>query len=625
MGAQESGLASNADLKSALAEGRADFWEQLGRRTAAAEAFEDVWFLSRLRQRARRSGPPAPEATPLRVALLGGTSLFPFQELLEHFLAAEGIATELFVGEYDDYTAQILEPESELHAFRPEVLVLIPAPQRCRYAGGPADPRERVEEQAHALVRDLLGLCRTASERSGADVVLANFLPPAGIDLGPYRSKTLASDWSYTKLVNLELGLQAPGTVHLCDLEFLAARLGTPEAEDARAWFESKQPCSPRLLVDFAREAARVAASTRRTPKKVLVLDLDNTLWGDVIGDAGLEGIELGDTSPRGEAFKAFQRYVATLTRRGVVLAVASKNEHEIAMEPFEKHPEMVLRAEDIACFKANWEPKSENIRVIADELGLGLDSFVFVDDNRAEIEIVNQFVPEVATLHLGDDPSRFVRLLQDSGHFERLSITEADAARTGQYRAEAERRALASQTTDMDSYLSSLEMEARIRDFDETDLPRITQLINKSNQFNLTTRRRSQAEVAALAASADHTAFTLRLADRFSDHGLISVLVGERRDAELVLDTWLMSCRVLKRGVEVEALNELVARAARLGCRTLTGHYLPTKRNAMVRGLYPSLGFELVEEAPERTTWRLDVAGYEPRKTHIQCKSETA
>jgi FkbH-like protein len=446
-------------------------------------------------------------------------------------------------------------------------------------------------------VNDLIELTRKVNNKTGAEVILANFMPPARHDPGEYRARTLGSDWNFRKWVNLELGLNAPSFLRICDLEYLSHRVGGLASRDERSWFESKQPCSPALMVEVAREVAHLIGSLKRATKKVLVLDLDNTLWGGVIGDDGLEGIELGDTSPRGEAFKAFQKYIASLKERGVLLGVCSKNDYAKAVEPFEKHPEMALRMEDIVSFKANWDPKSDNLRAMAADLNLGLDSFVFVDDNPAEIEIVRQFAPEVTTLLLGPDPAAYVAQLQDCRLFEPRAITAEDAERTSQYRSDAQRKELQESVTDMDSYLESLAMEAVISEFTPVDVPRLSQLINKSNQFNLTTRRRSEAEVIAVINDPGNIAYSMRLKDRFGDHGLISVIIGKKAGEAMHIDTWIMSCRVLKRQVEEEILNELARLAGARGCERLEGLYLPTAKNEMVRDFYSRMGFSLTRE----------------------------
>jgi FkbH-like protein len=608
-------------LKALLSQGNPEFWEVLKTLTSEARDFEELFLLVSLRKKARARQLARPGGGPekIKVALLGGYSLYPFHELLEHLCEMEGTPCELWLGDYDNYIAEIMDESSGLYAFAPQVVVLVPAGRRCRYDGNLADPRQAQQIAAGKVVNSLLEVVRRLHEGTRAEIILANFMLPARHDLGAYRSRTLGSDWTFRKWVNLELGLNAPACLHICDLEFLANRLGGIQAHDERAWFESKQPGSAALLVDFAREVVRLIGSLRRPPKKVLVLDLDNTLWGGVVAEDGLEGIELGDTSPRGEAFKAFQTYLLSLKPRGVLLAVCSKNDHARAAEVFEKHPEMVLRMEDLVSFKANWEPKSDNIRQMAAELNLGLDSFVFVDDSPAEIEIVRQFAPEVTTILLGPDASGHAAQLQDCRLFEPRNLTIEDAERTGQYRAEVKRKELQSSAADMGSYLESLAMEAAISEFAPVDVPRLAQLINKSNQFNLTTRRRTEAELQALLAEPNYAGFSIRLKDRFVDHGLISIVIGSKRDGTMEIDTWLMSCRVLKRQVEAEALNELARLAANRGCARLAGVYLPTAKNEMVRDFYPGMGFTLTAENEQRREFELALEKFQPVRTGIK------
>jgi FkbH-like protein len=495
----------------------------------------------------------------------------------------------------------------------------MPSEKRCKYPGKLTDAREMQQGEAKRAVDSLLELARKLHDKTQGEVIMTNFMLPARHDLGAYRSRSLGSDWSFRKWVNLELGLNAPSFLHICDLEFLANRLGGVRAQDDRAWFESKQPCSAALLPDVAREVVHLMSTLRRAPKKVLALDLDNTLWGGVVADDGIEGIEIGDTSPRGEAFKAFQKYIASLKERGVLLAVASKNDHAKAAEVFQRHPEMILRLDDFVSFKANWEPKSENIRLMATELNLGLDSFVFVDDNPAEIEIVRQFVPEVETILLGPDPAEYVARLQDCRLFEPRNITSEDVERTKQYRSETQRQALAATITDMNAYWESLEMEGEASEFTKLDVPRLSQLINKSNQFNLTTRRRSEADLLALMEDPDVVGFSFRLKDRFGDHGLISIVIARKMGTTMTVDTWLMSCRVLKRQVEEEVLNELARLAQARGCTMLEGVYLPTAKNEMVRDFYTRMGFALTQEDADGRKFELSAASFQPLPTKIK------
>ncbi|MBL0196238.1 MAG: HAD family hydrolase [Myxococcales bacterium] len=608
-------------LRAQLAEKDPAFWEGLARCTRDTHAYTELLTLSTMRKRGVRAFGAASGA-PLRVALIGANALQALGDLVEQMLLAAGFAASVFLGEYDSYEFEIRDADSALNQFQPQVVLILPSERRCRYSGPVTDPLGVVQPFAAAWADDLLGLCRTLHDRTGAEILLANLALPGGFSLGAYRAKAPGSDWSFRKLTNLALGFAAPAYVHICDVEFLCARRGLLASRDDRAWFQSKQPGSPELLVDLAKEVAHLVTSLRRAPAKVLVLDLDNTLWGGIIGDDGIEGIEIGTTSPRGEAFRAFQEYILSLKDRGVLLAVCSKNEDAAARGPFEKHPEMLLRLKDIVAFYANWQPKSENIKAIATELGLGLDSFVFVDDNPAEVEIVRQFVPAVTTILLGADPADYRRQLEDSRLFEPLQLTGEDARRTDQYRVESERRALQSDATDMPTYLASLEMNAVISPFTAVDIPRVSQLTNKSNQFNLTTVRRTESEIRALMESPAHRCFTVRLSDRFGDHGLVVVAIGRvdltTTPTSFHIDTWLMSCRVLKRQVEEVTLNELFRLATEAGCEEVVGVYRPTAKNAMVAELLPNFQFAETSASADERRYRRSATSYVPTETKI-------
>lgn len=612
-------------LKGLLAKKDSEFWRVLRNATGSATSFESLFSLSRLRLKGIREAVPGrPETARSRIALLSGYTTWPLREIFEHLLEAQGISCDLFVGEFDNYVSEILEADSPLYSFKPNLVILIPSARRCSASGPLVGATSEQRAQVESQVTSVLDLCGRVHGRTSADVILCNFVPPPYFDPGPFRSRSLGADWTFRRYVNLELGLRAPSEVHLCDLEYLAARRGLLASRDDRAWFESKQLGSPEFIADVARDLSHIVTSLKGGPKKVLVLDLDNTLWGGVVGDDGLNGIEVGDTSPRGEAFKAFQRSILALWQRGILLAVCSKNEDGIAREVFERHPEMVLRLEHFAAFKANWNPKSENIKSIASELSLGLDSFVFIDDNPAEIEIVRQFCPTVTTFLLGPDPAQYAATLQDTRLFEPIRVTPEDLDRGRQYQVEALRRSHLAQATDMGSYLRSLEMVAVVSPLDETDLPRATQLVNKSNQFNLTTVRRTEAEVRALTNEPRFACFTVRLSDRFGDHGLISVLFCEIVEQAVRVETWVMSCRVLKRQVEDVVVNELARIARARGCDRLIGVYVPSAKNAMVRELYPSLGFTPTDATSQRSTYSLSMADWSDRHHAIQVQRRT-
>jgi FkbH-like protein len=349
-------------------------------------------------------------------------------------------------------------------------------------------------------------------------------------------------------------------------------------------------------------------------------LDLDNTLWGGVIGDEGIGQIRLGAGNAEGEAYVAFQRYIKGLKTRGVILAVCSKNEDHVAREVFEKHPEMVLRTDDISCFVANWTDKASNLRNIAKQLNIGLDSIVFVDDNPAERSIVRQLVPEVCVPELPEDVTGYIRALERHRFFQVVAVNTEDLRRTEMYRANLEREQAGSSADSLDAFLRSLDMRAVIGPVNSTTVERTAQLIARSNQFNLTTRRYSNGEVQAIAEDPDWLTGTVSLFDRFGNNGLISVLLAKVQHDVLLIDTWLMSCRVLKRGVEDFLLANLVKTARSRGLRVIRGEFIPTTKNDLVRQHYGRLGFSLIsEDFDGHTYWELAVESWTGRNCFIQ------
>jgi FkbH-like protein len=394
----------------------------------------------------------------------------------------------------------------------------------------------------------------------------------------------------------------------LLDVAGIAETVGLAAWHDPTLWNMAKLPFAGRFVPLHAEHVGRLLGALRGKSRRCLVLDLDNTVWGGVIGDDGLEGIQVAQGDATGEAHLSVQRTALALRDRGVVLAVSSKNEDEIARSPFRKHPEMLLKEEHIAVFQANWNDKATNIKSIAEELSLGLESFAFLDDNPVERGIVREILPQVAVPELPADPALYARTLLAGGYFEAVAFSGEDRKRADMYQDNARRVALQKQAGDVDAYLASLRMEITFQPFDETGRTRISQLINKSNQFNLTTRRYTEAEVAA----AERDCFTLqvRLADAFGDNGMISVVVCRRNGADWLVDTWLMSCRVLGRKVENAVLQELLREAEARGIGRIVGTYQPTDRNKLVERHYEKLGFTLLERDPDgRTVWELDVA----------------
>ncbi len=371
------------------------------------------------------------------------------------------------------------------------------------------------------------------------------------------------------------------------DLNSLAATIGHAQWHDWTRWFSYKIPTTPEASLAIARSTAAIIAAIFGKSKKCLVLDLDNTLWGGIIGDVGRDRIDIGKETPLAEAYTAFQQYCLDLRGRGVLLAVCSKNQQEIAREGF-SHPDSVLKLEHFSAFKANWEPKHENLQAIAAELNLGLDSFVFVDDNPAERALVRAQLPMVLTPEVGSDVSLYPAILQATRCFETVRLSKEDLERADAYTANAARASTAAKFADYGAYLDSLQMSAEIELFSPVYLDRISQLINKSNQFNLTTRRFTYAEVEGMSKNRAYIPLYGKLADSFGDNGLVSVVIGRREETVLHLDLWLMSCRVLKREMELAMLDVLVQHAASSGIETLIGYYYPTAKKQDGGGLLP-------------------------------------
>jgi FkbH-like protein len=372
--------------------------------------------------------------------------------------------------------------------------------------------------------------------------------------------------------------------------------------------------------VAVARSLASMVRAIYGKSRKVLVLDLDNTIWGGIIGDDGIEKIQIGRETPVAEAYTAFQEYCLSLHRRGILLAVCSKNDEEIAKQGFE-HPDSVLKLEHISSFKVNWEPKHENILAIARELNLSVDSFVFVDDNPAERAIVEAQIPGIAVPNIGNEVSRYAAVIDEGRYFEPVALSQEDLTRAALYRSNTERSNAEAQFANYGDYLDSLEMSAEIQPFNSLYLERITQLTNKTNQFNLTTRRYTLAEMEAVMQDERYVGLYGRLSDRFGDNGLISIMLGRREHDVLHIDLWLMSCRVLKRDMELAMLDVLVEHAKAANITSLRGYYLPTKKNGMVADHYEKLGFQQYSLDPESksSVWTLEIQTYTPRNRHIR------
>ena len=589
--------------------------EKLGQqiRMLASSALNEnqLMRLAKVIAGARRAGHSLMPLTPYRLGLIGNATMDLIVPVLEATAARHGIALECFPAAYDQAVQESLSAESSINRAAPNG-VLIALDWRglpIRHTPGQG---EAAQETTKAVVDYLQLISGGIRQNSKAVCIVQNLAAPPETLFGSLDRVLPGAPRHVVDEINRAIaeGMRDSSDV-LFDVASLAETVGLANWHSPSEWALAKLPFSQEFLPLYAEHVCRIIAALCGKSRRCLVLDLDNTLWGGVIGDDGLKGIKIAQGDATGEAYLNFQRYALALRERGVVLAVSSKNEDETARSPFRHHAEMLLREEHFAVFQANWSDKATNIQAISEELSLGLESLVFVDDNPFERDLVRRALPQVAVPEMPSDPVLYARTLSAAGYFETATFSSEDLSRASYYDGNARRANLQKQVGDLQAYLASLKMEITFRPFDETGRARITQLISKSNQFNLTTRRYTEAEVASVEADPSCFSMQVRLSDTFGDNGMISVVICRPRSAdEWEIDTWLMSCRVLGRCVESMVLRELLHHAALRNIRQLIGVYRPTDRNKLVEQHYAKLGFTLSEELPGGVTvWRLDVA----------------
>ncbi|MEM7658257.1 MAG: HAD-IIIC family phosphatase [Bacteroidota bacterium] len=556
----------------------------------------------------------------LRCALLG--------ERTTQFLAGQlppagkikGLEIALYQGGYDQIQAEVLNPTSDLYQFQPEILVLLPSLGKRKRQFYALDSAEQ-QDFAQTYLAEQRQLIQTLRKQITGPIILGNL--EIGLDEGfGHGANRQPASWLHQlRKINvglMELAIEAE-SVHVLDIAALVSQVGLQQAQDPSLYVNADLPFTMDMEAYLAQALAQMMAAIRGKIKKCLVLDLDGTIWGGIIGDDGVAGIQVGGSGV-GKAFLELQQWAKHLQQRGIILAICSKNEQRIAEAPFLSHPEMALKREDIAVFVANWSPKSENIRHIQEVLNLGLDSIVFLDDNPVERAEVRAALPQVAVPDLPKDPAKRLAYLRQCNFFEAASLSSSDSQRTQQHQAEAQRTASKPQFSDLKQFLQSLEMQAKVQPFQAAQLPRLAQLSQRTNQFNLRTLRYSEAELKLIMASPRHLTLQLELTDTFGPYGLIAMVIGEMQaDGRLFLQHWCMSCRVFQRGVEQLTLNQLVSFARQMGATHLLGEIIATPKNGPVRELYQRLGFVQTE----KEQWELALAEAMPLPHEIQLLNE--
>jgi FkbH-like protein len=555
----------------------------------------------------------------VKVAVLADSASQLFCQALKGYGYTQQINLDIWEADYDQIYQTVLDTDSALYASKPDYVIIYQSVQKLLSSFYKKNQQQKIMF-AQEQLQFLQTVTGTISKALNTNIIIVNYNEINDAVFGNFANKIENSFTYQLRKLNYELMNMAIAkkNINICDLSAIQNTVGSTAAISEKLYINTDNTLNINTLPAVAKSICDIVLAYSGKFKKCVILDLDNTLWGGIIGDDGMEGIQIGDLGI-GKAFTNFQKWILQLKERGIILAVCSKNTEHIAKEPFEKHPDMVLKPEDIAVFVANWNNKADNIRHIQSTLNIGFDSIVFLDDNPAEREIVKREIPEVTVPDLPEDPAEYLSFLYQQNLFETTSFTEADSKRNDQYREEAGRAVLQQSFTNEAAFLQSLEMTAEIKPIDKFTLPRAAQLTQRSNQFNLRTIRYTEEQLKEICNDKNIFTFTITLKDKFGDYGLISLLILKKTAPDTIfIDTWIMSCRVLKRNVEEVALNQLVDLAQQQQCKKIAGEYIATTKNGLVKDHYKNLGFS----TDSNNVWQLETGSYKPKNNFIQIKN---
>ena len=576
----------------------------------------DAGYLLKKSKRIKRTllEQTAADGTPVtflkkRIAVLGGSTTHDIIRMLELFLLNYGIEPEFYESEYAQYWQDAMFDNEELVQFRPDLIYIHTTGRNITFFPDMEDSLQGIEDKLEAQMNHFRVMWEKLENTYHCPVIQNNFEFPFYRILGNRDSYDPHGKTAFIQRLNMEFARYAAQQEHfyIYDIQYESAAFGLDRWTDPSYWHMYKYAMSMQAIPDFAFHLSHIIKAVFGKNKKAFVLDLDNTLWGGIVGDDGPENLEIGQETSMGQVYQEFQGYLKEHKKIGVLLNVDSKNEEENALAGL-KHPEGILKPEDFIVIKANWLPKSQNLTEIASELNIGRDALVFVDDNPAEREIIRQHVPETAVPEMTDgdqvNPDQFIRILDKNAYFEVVTLSEDDKHRNEMYKANAMRKEQEESFGNYSDFLKSLEMEAVIRGFEPVYYSRIAQLTNKSNQFNLTTKRMTQAEVEQMAQDPGYITLYGKLKDKFGDNGVVSLVIGKKNGDTLELILWLMSCRVLKRDMEQAMLDTRVWQSRESGIRKLHGYYYKTAKNAMVKDFYGAMGFQKLSEKDGDSEW---------------------
>ena len=555
-----------------------------------------------------------------RIAILGGSTTSDIKLILELFLLNNGIKPVFYESEYNQFYEDAIFGNEELNTFNPDIVFIHTSNRNIVSFPEIIDSRQEIDEKLNSEFERFHSIWNSIEERFGCTIIQNNFEYPFYRLLGNKDATDIHGRVNYITKLNLKFAEYAEehNNFFIHDINYLSSQYGLDKWSDEFFWYMYKYALAVPAIPYFAYSLANIIKAIYGKNKKALALDLDNTLWGGIVGDDGVENLEIGQETAKSEAYTEFQEYLKAHKQLGILLNINSKNEIENALAGL-AHPEGVLKKDDFVVIKANWNLKSQNLQEIADELNIGIDSIVFVDDNPAEREIINQTFTVVATPDIGDMPEKYIRILDRCGFFECVNISADDLNKVKMYQQNAQRACLSHSFTNYDDYLKSLNMTAQIQSFIPMYMQRIAQLTNKSNQFNLTTKRYTQAEIEQTAQNPEYITLYGKLADKFGDNGVVSVVIGHIEGDVLNIDLWIMSCRVLKRDMEFAMMDSLIDKCKKANVKTVYGYYYPTAKNGMVRDFYQLQGFTKTEEDESgNTKWQLDVGSYKKQNKFI-------
>lgn len=551
----------------------------------------------------------------IKIALLGDSATQFLSIAIRGIGVEYGFNIDLFEAEFNQVEQQFLDQSSDLHVFNADYIVVFQSSHKLlsRYNQLPIEKQSLIADERLDFIQLI---CNSVSAR----LIYFNYPEIEDNVFGSFANKVESSFSFQVRKLNyklMNLAIQRPNLL-ICDIAALQNKFGRDMMFDSSIYVSTEMVISLDSIPFVASRIMDIILASYGKFKKCLILDLDNTIWGGLVGDDGWENIQIGHGLGIGKAFSEFQHWIKKLKERGIIIAVCSKNNENIAKEPFERHPEMVLRLDDIAVFIANWNNKADNIRQIQTILNIGFDSMVFLDDNPFERNLVLENIPDITVPELPVDPAEYLEYLYELNLFETVSYNSADAARTKQYQVEVQRVSMQKSFVDEKGFLKSLNMVSEVSPFNSFNTPRVAQLSQRSNQFNLRTIRYSEEDIERMSKNEYYQCFSFTLDDKFGENGLIAVVILEKQNIEtLFVNTWLMSCRVLKRGMENFALNTIAKYAHKNGFKKIVGEYIPTSKNKIVTDHYLNLGFSLLTDT-EQNLFLLNVDSYKERECYI-------